>query len=210
MQVAQYQPLTLTGRVKAAVAELRALLFEPDFVIDEKPAPIEHGRHQMSTLTMRALEADEFPAKADLLTIFTQIVRREVAAIERAVAAESKPVGDSKELERFMKQFIPFLDSFDRVLEAARAAEPTPELTNWLKAVEGLYFRVLKICERYELVPLKVVGKVVDLDRHEVVEYRFSPDHPGDTVISERQKGYLFRGRLLREAQVVVARSGRS
>jgi molecular chaperone GrpE len=210
MQTAQFQHFSLVDRAKAALAELRALLFEPDFVIDEKPAPIEHGRHQMSTLSMKALTEEDIPAKADLLTVFTHIVRRELAAIERAVAAENKPAGDSKELERFMKQFVPFLDSFDRVLEAARAAEPTPELTNWLKAVEGLYFRVLKICERYELVPLKAVGKVVDLDRHEVVEYRFSPDHPGDTVISERQKGYLFRGRLLREAQVVVARSGRS
>ena len=40
---------------------------------------------------------------------------------------------------------------------------------------------------------------------HEVVEYRASEDHPNDVVISERQKGYVFRNKLLSDAKVVVA-----
>jgi molecular chaperone GrpE len=83
-------------------------------------------------------------------------------------------------------------------------------MTNWLKSIEALYFRILKVAENFGLVPLKAIGRVVDLDFHDVVEYRPSLDHPGDTVIAERQKGYLFKGRLLREAQVVVAQSLRS
>ena len=54
------------------------------------------------------------------------------------------------------------------------------------------------------------MGKKVDLNLHEVVEYRASADHPNDTVIGERQKGYVLRGKLLRDAKVVVAYNERS
>ncbi len=59
--------------------------------------------------------------------------------------------------------------------------------------------------ESYGLFQLKAVGAKVDLNLHEVVEYRPSTDHMNEIVISERQKGYVFRGKLMRDAKVVVA-----
>jgi molecular chaperone GrpE len=73
-----------------------------------------------------------------------------------------------------------------------------------------LYFRVLRIFERFGLVQLRTIGQAVNLDIHDVVEYRFSAHHEPDTIIAERQRGYVLDNKLLRDAKVVVARSPRS
>ncbi|AXA36314.1 Heat shock protein GrpE [Candidatus Sumerlaea chitinivorans] len=110
-----------------------------------------------------------------------------------------------EELEKFMRSILPTLDAFERVLSLARTYPKSEEIDNWLKAVESIYFRLLSMLENYGLYQLKCVGKKVDLNLHEVVEYRPSTEHPDETVIAERQKGYVFRGKLLRDAKVVVA-----
>ncbi len=193
--------------LKKNTDELRSLLFEPDFIVDEKPIQIKQDQHKLDTVSMTIL-AEQGEENTDILSIFGNLVRRQVRALERAQAAEAEK-DRSGEVEKMIKAILPFLDSFDRVLEAARAAEQTEQMTNWLKSVESLYFRFLKILERFGLVPLTSIGRTVDLNLHDVVEYRPTVDHPGDTVIAERQKGYVYHGRLLREAQVVVAQNVR-
>jgi molecular chaperone GrpE (heat shock protein) len=110
-----------------------------------------------------------------------------------------------EELEKFMKTLLPTLDSFDRVLHLARGYQKSEEIDNWLKSVESIYYRLLNMLETYGLYQLSTIGSKVDLNIHEVVDYRPSTDHPNDTVIGERQKGYIFRSKLLRDAKVVVA-----
>ena len=116
----------------------------------------------------------------------------------------------SDELLNFIKSLLPFLDAFEITLDSARGFPATEEVKNWLKNIESLYFRFLKILENSGLQSLKCPGRVVDLNIHDVVEYRPSFEHPNDTVIKERQRGYIFRGRLLRDAKVVVAYNERS
>lgn len=200
---------SLLQRARLSLRELWGELCGHEFLIREQPLPIREDLHRMSTVSFAAIEETSL-ANLDVLNVFRLMVQREMAAIERAQALEARPTGDTRSMEKFLKQLLPLLDGFDRILEVARSAPPSEEVTNWLQSIEGLYFRTLKILERQGLTPLKTIGSVVNLDIHEVVEYRLSPDHPADTVISERQKGYIFNGRLLREAQVVVARSGRS
>jgi len=160
-----------------------------EFVIDEQPVPVwlsrDEGSEDLFGLMSRLL------VENDRLHDLTERLRSESAG--------------SVEIEKFMKALLPTLDSFDWVLNLARSQAKSEEVDNWLKSVESIYFRVVKMLENYGLYQLKCVGKKVDLDFHEVVEYRESADHPNDVIISERQKGYVFRGKLLRDAKVVVA-----
>jgi molecular chaperone GrpE len=108
------------------------------------------------------------------------------------------------EMEKVIRAILPTLDSFERILSLARGFAKSDEVDNWLKSVETIYYRMLATLENYDLKQLNCVGQKVNLDIHEVVEYRPSLEFPNDTVISERQKGYVFRGKLLRDAKVVV------
>lgn len=126
-------------------------------------------------------------------------------------AAKSlKATTEKGETTKLMKSLLPTLDGFDRVLHLGRSYPQTETIDNWLKSVESIYYRLLSTLENHGLYQMRVVGSKVDLNLHEVVEYRPSADHVNDIIISERQKGYILLGKLLREAKVVVAYNERS
>ncbi|MGI8908347.1 MAG: nucleotide exchange factor GrpE [Candidatus Sumerlaeaceae bacterium] len=167
---------------------LRHLLAD-EFVIDEQPLPV-------------FLSPDE--DSSDLVQLTTKILmeNEQLQNLNRELQQRSASPAD---LEKLIRGLLPTLDSFDRVLHLARSYPQSEAIDNWLKSVESIYFRLLSLLETYGLYQLKSVGSKVDLNLHEVVEYRPSDDHENETVISERQKGYVFRGKLLRDAKVVVA-----
>jgi molecular chaperone GrpE len=145
----------------------------------------------------------------DLLTMTTETMRENERLGALARSLESRQ-GDPAELEKMIRNLLPTLDGFDRVLHLGRSYPQDEVIDNWLKSVESIYFRLLTTLENYGLYQMRTVGSKVDLNLHEVVEYRPSADHDNDTVISERQKGYILRGKLLRDAKVVVVYNERS
>jgi molecular chaperone GrpE len=165
-----------------------------EFVIDEQPLPVYLSQDEDS---------------ADLVELTTKILseNERLQSLNRELQQRSASPAD---LEKLIRSLLPTLDSFDRVLHLARSYPQSEAMDNWLKSVESIYFRMLTLLESYGLFQLKSVGAKVDLNMHEVVEYRPSAEHPHETIISERQKGYVFRGKLLRDAKVVVAYNERS
>jgi molecular chaperone GrpE len=168
---------------------LLGYLLTNEFVLDEKPASVHF---------LRAENEEDLGEGLSALMIENERLQDLADELSRRNA-------QPQEMEKFIKTLLPTLDSFDRVLSLAREYPKSDEIDNWLKSVESISFRLLSMLEGYGLYQLKTVGAKVNLDLHEVVEYRPSVDHPNDTVISERQKGYVFRGKLLRDAKVVVA-----
>ncbi len=164
-------------------------LLAAEFEVDEQRVPVHLLRSEN---------------EQDMLDSLGALMRENERLQDVAVELKRRS-GAPEELEKFIRSLLPTLDGFDRVLSLARSYEKSEEIDNWLKSVETIQFRLLAMLETYGLSPLKTVGSKVDLNVHEVVEYRPSQDHPNDTVVSERQKGYVFRGKLLRDAKVVVA-----
>ncbi|MBX3729929.1 MAG: nucleotide exchange factor GrpE [Candidatus Sumerlaeia bacterium] len=114
--------------------------------------------------------------------------------------------GSEEEVRNLVRAMLPALDALDRLLDyGSKMTDRSPELENWVKSVEAIQIRMAKSLERVGLVTLGTVGSQVNLDLHDVVEMRPSREYPEGTVIEERLKGYYFRGRLLRDAKVVVA-----
>lgn len=145
----------------------------------------------------------------DVLSMAQETLRENERLHEVARQLEQRR-DNPDETERLIKSLLPTLDGFDRVLHLGRSYPQGEVIDNWLKSVESIYFRLLNTLENYGLYQMRTVGSPVDLNLHEVVEYRPSSDHPNDRVISERQKGYILNGKLLRDAKVVVAYNERS
>lgn len=171
---------------------MRQLFANPldgEFVIDEKPEELflsrEEDQEDLTRLFSRIMVENEH-----LQDVNTELQQR-----------SAQPV----EIEKFVRSLLPTLDSFDRVMHLARSHKQSEEVDNWLKSVESIYFRLLNLLESYGLFQMNCMGNKVDLNLHEVVEYRPTEEHPNEVVIGERQKGYVFRNKLLRDAKVVVA-----
>jgi len=98
-----------------------------------------------------------------------------------------------------VRDLLPVLDDFERALKVKNADE------NYAKGVELIYNRFLETLKKLGLEPIEAVGRPFDPNVHEAIGRVESAEAEDGTVISEMQKGYNFRSKLLRPAWVQVA-----
>jgi len=197
------------------MALLSRLIFADEFVVDEKPEPEFFGgdsakhKHEVQAAIAESEEEHE-GSPADMLSALSAMLERQERLKELNEALrESQGKGADRDLDGFIKRFLARLDGFDRILDAFRAMPPTEEVNNWLKSLEGLYYKMQMDMERIGLSPIETLGREVDLDCMEVIDYRPTREYPHNTVMHELKKGYRYKGKILRDAQVVVARNER-
>jgi molecular chaperone GrpE len=109
--------------------------------------------------------------------------------VEQSQYASMEVVGD----------LVPVLDDFDRAL---LADSNSPE---YAKGVQMIYQRMAETLKKTGLEPIDAAGKPFDPHLHQAVERVETNDAPDHTILSEFQKGYLFKGKLLRPSMVRVA-----
>jgi len=98
-----------------------------------------------------------------------------------------------------VRELLPVLDDFERALQVKTADE------NYAKGVELIYTRFFECLKKLGLEPIESLGRPFDPNLHEAVGRVESADGEDGTVIGEMQKGYNFKGKLLRPAWVQVA-----
>jgi molecular chaperone GrpE len=96
-------------------------------------------------------------------------------------------------------KLLPVLDDFERALKVDTADR------NYAKGVELIYQRLFDTLKRFGLEPFDSKGKPFDPNLHQAVDRVQSEDHDDQTVLEEFQRGYNFKGKLLRPAMVKVA-----
>jgi len=105
--------------------------------------------------------------------------------------------------EGLVKDLLPVLDNLDRALESTAES---PTAGNLAQGVEMVRDELLKTLERHGLEPLEALGQPFDPELHEAMMQQENPEVEDNTVLAVAQKGYLFQGRLLRPAMVVVSK----
>lgn len=94
---------------------------------------------------------------------------------------------------------LPILDDFERAL-AAESGSP-----EYARGVQMIYQRMTEALKKTGLEAIEAAGKPFDPHLHQAIERVETNDAPEQTVLSEFQKGYFFKGRLLRPSMVRVA-----
>lgn len=105
--------------------------------------------------------------------------------------------------EGLVKDLLPVLDNLERALAHARE---NADLASLLEGMELVRSELLMTLERHGLETVEAMGQPFDPELHEAMMQQENPELDENTVISEMQKGYLFQGRLLRPAMVVVSK----
>ena len=98
-----------------------------------------------------------------------------------------------------VRDLLPVLDDFERALQVKTADE------NYAKGVELIYNRLSETLKKLGLEPVESLGRPFDPNLHEAIGRVESADAEDGTVIGEMQKGYNFKGKLLRPSWVQVA-----
>jgi molecular chaperone GrpE len=114
--------------------------------------------------------------------------------VERERAEERSQAGAG-----IVRDILPVLDNLDRALANAPAGDPFRE------GVALIHRQLRDALTRAGLEPIEAVGETFDPVFHEAVVTERTARFEANRVLEEVQRGYLFRGRVLRPALVKVA-----
>lgn len=98
-----------------------------------------------------------------------------------------------------VKQLLPVLDDFERALQVETAD------ANYAKGVGLIYQRLYETLKKTGLEPMETSGKRFDPNLHQAIERVPTDEAEDQAIVGEFQRGYYFKGKLLRPAMVRVA-----
>jgi molecular chaperone GrpE len=98
-----------------------------------------------------------------------------------------------------VREILPVLDDFDRAMKVEGG---NPE---YVKGVQMIYNRMFDTLKKQGLEPIETSGKQFDPHLHEAVQRVETKDSPDGAILGEFQRGYNFKGKLLRPSMVKVA-----
>ncbi len=156
---------------------------------------------------MAQLQADANAAKAEVAEWQDRFLRK-AAEFENYRKRTEKEKAELISLAKssVLIEFLPISDACERALNSLNEGRSvTGSLQQYQEGVELLYRQVFDALSRVGVAPIKAEGKQFDPHMHEALSRQETPDFEEGTVIKELRRGYLFKDKLLRPAQVIVA-----
>lgn len=134
-------------------------------------------------------------------------VLRAVADLEnyRKRAARERQEAVQYANQALMEKLIPALDNLDIALMAVNSAQGAT-VDSLKTGVEMVLNQLKGVLRDAGLEEISAVGQVFDPTWHEAVSEQETTDVPDGQVVQQLRKGYRLQQRLLRPANVVVAR----
>jgi molecular chaperone GrpE len=172
---------------------------------DQKPPPLG-GEADVSAFDVEP-EATCSPQQA-LQTERDELIarlQRVTADYQNSQKRMQRDLAQAREYanEDLMKAFLGVLDDMERALEAGRAGRLADDPL--VTGMQLVHDNALTTLDRFGLTRIEAVGKPFDPQWHTALMRHPTGDHPPQTVVTEVQKGYRFKGRTLRPSGVVVA-----
>ncbi|MBI3474864.1 MAG: nucleotide exchange factor GrpE [Acidobacteria bacterium] len=123
--------------------------------------------------------------------------------------ARKRAVREQQDFREFaaadvIKSILPVLDSFERALKTPSSGSNADDLRGGL---ELIYRQFQDALQKLGVQSIEAVGKPFDPRVHEAVEMVETKDVEDHQVLDEFQRGYNYKGRMLRPAMVRVAKN---
>ncbi len=157
--------------------------------------PLQEFEEMKQALEQAKLESQEYSdgwrrERADFLNYKKRIERDQINQIQ-ALKGE------------ILKEYLVILDDLERALKN----RPTEgEGAKWAEGIELIYRNLQNILEKEGISRIPAENEMFDPNRHEAIAHEDSPDHKSGEVIEVSRQGYLIGDRVLRPAQVKVAK----
>lgn len=98
-----------------------------------------------------------------------------------------------------VREMLPVMDALERALASQGGDD------EFRSGIQLIARQLWDTMARLGLEPIQALGQTFDPHLHEAVERVETEDHDDQAILTEWQRGYLFRKRLLRPALVKVA-----
>jgi molecular chaperone GrpE len=164
---------------------------------EEAQAPLETAEHAESLRELTA-ERDRLAKEKKEIQELLQRRQAEFENYRRRSERERGEWSDYASMDA-IKVLLPVLDDFERALKTETADK------EYARGMEMIYQRLTDSLSKLGLEPISSEVAVFNPHVHHAVEMVDTKDHPDQTILEEYQRGYNFKGRLLRPAMVKVA-----
>jgi molecular chaperone GrpE len=164
----------------------------------------EEARSAAEDLPALAAELDQLKKeKAEL----QDLLQRRQAEFENFRKRSEKERGEVYEAATMdtVRVLLGAVDDLERALKAARE---TGGSEAWVQGLELIYQRLIETLTKLGLEPVVSEGEPFDPNVHHAIQKVEPEGDSADIVLEEFQRGYRFKGRLLRPAMVKVAVRG--
>ena len=145
-------------------------------------------------------ETDKLRAERDALLDRLARLQAEFDNARKRAAREQQEFREFAAAD-VIKNILPVLDSFERALKA-----PAGDSDDLRSGLELIYRQFQDALQKMGVRPIESVGKPFDPRVHEAIEMVDTNEAEDHHVLDELQRGYNYKGRLLRPAMVRVAR----
>jgi molecular chaperone GrpE len=175
-------------------------------VAEEEPQPqVDGASEQTYSSTPPSQAQPDWAAERDRLlrekAELQELMQRRQAEFENFRRRSERERDDVRQFAAMdaVKAILPVLDDFERAL---KVEAPDKE---YARGMELIYNRLNETLTKLGLQPLPADSTLFDPHIHHAVEMVDTNEHPDQTILEEYQRGYYFKGRLLRPAMVKVA-----
>jgi molecular chaperone GrpE len=149
-------------------------------------------------LTAMAAEREQFAAEKAELQERLLRARAEFENARRRAERERMDYFQYAAMES-VRDMLPILDDFERALKVETADR------DYAKGIELIYQRMADTLKKLGLEPIETAGQTFDPNLHQAVERVQTEEAEDQVILGEFQRGYNFKGKLLRPAMVRVA-----
>jgi molecular chaperone GrpE len=126
--------------------------------------------------------------KAELENYRKRIIREQTRLIEQANRS-------------LVSKLLPVVDNLEKAVESAEGSD-----SRLAEGVRMVYAQLMEVLEKEGLETIDPHGHPFDPELCEAVMAVVSNDHEDDTVVEVHQKGYKYKGSLLRPARATVSK----
>ena len=161
----------------------------------EIETPGELTEERITDLKKKAEERDSFLDQ--LLRNKSEFTNYQKRMIKENEATAQLAVRD------LILDLLPELDNFDRALKLTDTSNDIAKFVEGIKLIEVQLFKVLG---KYGVKSIDTTGKAFDPNIHEAIMEEENNEMPNHTIISEFQRGFLLKERVVRPAKVKVSK----
>lgn len=105
--------------------------------------------------------------------------------------------------EHLIIKMLPVVDDLHTALESAKKSQ---DHEGFLKGVEMIYVKAIKIFEDAGVIPIVTAhGEPFNVEMHEALAHMPSSDAPEGHILQEIQRGYTLREKVIRHTKVVTS-----
>ena len=162
----------------------------------------EQPQEAPNSLEELQAELEEASRERDQFRSLAQRVQADLVNYRRRIEEEREQLQKGANA-RLILDLLTVMDDFQRALGQAEAQE---DHAAWLEGVELIHRKLHRVLEMEGVTAIEAMGQDFDPWEHEALMYQESPDHREGEVIGVIQEGYKLHGKVLRPAQVAVAK----